>query len=356
MSLKKGNRIRTILLVKISNELESNKLKKSKLKINSKTSFEIGRKYSNNFINIDFPTETNTNQINYHYSNNLNNFKNDICCSPDIKISDVSLDYLKKENNRIDSAFNHCRRKRFISKNYDNNNIIINDNNNKNDNQSINNHNHNINVNIINSLNINKNKLELLSIKYLRKLAKLFKNVSLFEKTKKINKINQQNFNSEKKNNKNNDNDKNIDKNNNKHIKLSYSKSNLQDSIIHLKRMKHLNGSKEKKSKNLSYDNLNIYKSLSHEADTQKKHRKRNSLFSKKDYKNSLTENNISTEVKHSLFLIEKTNNNFKEDNLEKKIYNLEQYFNKNNNNNNNNSNSERNRSMKKIKKSLNIL
>jgi hypothetical protein len=47
MSLKKGNVIRTILLLKISNELNTNKLKKSKLKINSKSSFEIGKNYSN---------------------------------------------------------------------------------------------------------------------------------------------------------------------------------------------------------------------------------------------------------------------------------------------------------------------
>ena len=121
MSLKKGNVIRTILLLKISNELNTNKLKKSKLKINSKSSFEIGKKYSNTIINIDNPTETTTNQIDYHFSNNLNNFKNNICSSPNSKISDITLDYLKKENNRIDSAYKHSRRKRFISKNYDEN-------------------------------------------------------------------------------------------------------------------------------------------------------------------------------------------------------------------------------------------
>ena len=125
MSLKIGNKIRTILLLKISSELEINKLKKSKLKINSKSSFELGEKYSNTIINIDFPTELNQNQIDYHFSNNLNNFKNNICSSPNSKMSDITLDYLKKENKRIDSAFKHSKRKRFISKNYDDNNIII---------------------------------------------------------------------------------------------------------------------------------------------------------------------------------------------------------------------------------------
>jgi hypothetical protein len=160
MSLKKGNVIRTILLLKISNELNTNKLKKSKLKINSKSSFEIGKKYSNTIINIDNPTETTTNQIDYHFSNNLNNFKNNICSSPNSKISDITLDYLKKENNRIDSAYKHSRRKRFISKNYDDNNIIIiKDNCDKVINKN--------NKTFIFSLKNEKNKLELLSIKYL---------------------------------------------------------------------------------------------------------------------------------------------------------------------------------------------
>ena len=351
MSLKKGNVIRTILLLKISNELNTNKLKKSKLKINSKSSFEIGKKYSNTIINIDNPTETTTNQIDYHFSNNLNNFKNNICSSPNSKISDITLDYLKKENNRIDSAYKHSRRKRFISKNYDENNIIINKDNNINNNN--NNINNNKNINFINLLKKEKNKLELLSIKYLRKLAKLFKNVSLFEKIKKINELNKENINFNSENNSENiieKNNENTDNNNQKgkNLKLYFiTDSNTNESIIHLKKMKH------SKKKLKSNDNLVLYKSLSHEPDILKKHRKRNSLFSKKSYKNILTQNNISTETKHSLFLIEKTNVYFQEDNLEKIINNEPNNIKKENKKN---YNSNRNKSMVKINKNFNIL
>ena len=350
MSLKKGNVIRTILLLKISNELNTNKLKKSKLKINSKSSFEIGKKYSNTIINIDNPTETTTNQIDYHFSNNLNNFKNNICSSPNSKISDITLDYLKKENNRIDSAYKHSRRKRFISKNYDENNIIINKDNNINNNNIINN---NKNIIFINLLKKEKNKLELLSIKYLRKLAKLFKNVSLFEKIKKINELNKENINFNSENKSENiieKNNENSDSNNQKgkNLKLYFiTDSNTNESIIHLKKMKH------SKKKLKSNDNLVLYKSLSHEPDILKKHRKRNSLFSKKSYKNILTQNNISTETKHSLFLIEKTNVYFQEDNLEKIINNEPNNINKENKKN---YNSNRNKSMVKISKNFNIL
>ena len=354
MSLKKGNVIRTILLLKISYELESNKLKKSKLKINSKSSFELGKKYSNTIINIDYPTETTTNQIDYHFSNNLNNFKNNICSSPNSKISDITLDYLKKENNRIDSAYKHSRRKRFISKNYDESNIIIiKDNNNKN-----NNNNNNINKKNINFMNLfkkEKNKLELISIKYLRKLAKLFKNVSLFEKIKKINELNKENinFNSENKSeNITEINNENTDNNNQKgkNLKLYFiTDSNTNESIIHLKKMKHSKGNKKLKSN----DNLILYKSLSHEPDIIKKHRKRNSLFSKKSYNKILTENNISTETKHSLFLIEKTNHYFHEDNLENVFNNEPNNIKKENKKNYNNN---RNKSMVKINKNFNIL
>ena len=358
MSLKKGNVIRTILLLKISYELESNKLKKSKLKINSKSSFELGKKYSNTIINIDYPTETTTNQIDYHFSNNLNNFKNNICSSPNSKISDITLDYLKKENNRIDSAYKHSRRKRFISKNYDESNIIIiKDNINKNNNN--NNINNKKNINFMNLFKKEKNKLELISIKYLRKLAKLFKNVSLFEKIKKINELNKENinFNSENKsenkseniteiNNENNDNNNQKGKN----LKLYFiTDSNTNESIIHLKKMKHAKGNKKLKSN----DNLILYKSLSHEPDIIKKHRKRNSLFSKKSYNKILTENNISTETKHSLFLIEKTNHYFHEDNLENVINNEPNNIKKENKKN---YNSNRNKSMVKINKNFNIL
>ena len=344
MSLKKGNVIRTILLLKISNELNTNKLKKSKLKINSKSSFEIGKKYSNTIINIDNPTETTTNQIDYHFSNNLNNFKNNICSSPNSKISDITLDYLKKENNRIDSAYKHSRRKRFISKNYDENNIIINKDNNINNNK---------NIIFINLLKKEKNKLELLSIKYLRKLAKLFKNVSLFEKIKKINELNKENINFNSENKSENiieKNNENSDSNNQKgkNLKLYFiTDSNTNESIIHLKKMKH------SKKKLKSNDNLVLYKSLSHEPDILKKHRKRNSLFSKKSYKNILTQNNISTETKHSLFLIEKTNAYFQEDNLEKIINNEPNNIKKENKKN---YNSNRNKSMVKISKNFNIL
>jgi len=355
MSLKKGNVIRTILLLKISYELESNKLKKSKLKINSKSSFELGKKYSNTIINIDYPTETTTNQIDYHFSNNLNNFKNNICSSPNSKISDITLDYLKKENNRIDSAYKHSRRKRFISKNYDESNIIIiKDNNNKN-----NNNNNNINKKNINFMNLfkkEKNKLELISIKYLRKLAKLFKNVSLFEKIKKINELNKENINFNSENNSENiteiNNNENNDNNNQKgkNLKLYFiTDSNTNESIIHLKKMKHAKGNKKLKSN----DNLILYKSLSHEPDIIKKHRKRNSLFSKKSYNKILTENNISTETKHSLFLIEKTNHYFHEDNLENVINNEPNNIKKENKKNYNNN---RNKSMVKINKNFNIL
>ena len=355
MSLKKGNVIRTILLLKISYELESNKLKKSKLKINSKSSFEIGKKYSNTIINIDNPTETTTNQIDYHFSNNLNNFKNNICSSPNSKISDITLDYLKKENNRIDSAYKHSRRKRFISKNYDESNIIIiKDNNNKN-----NNNNNNINKKNINFMNLfkkEKNKLELISIKYLRKLAKLFKNVSLFEKIKKINELNKENINFNSENNSENiteiNNNENNDNNNQKgkNLKLYFiTDSNTNESIIHLKKMKHAKGNKKLKSN----DNLILYKSLSHEPDIIKKHRKRNSLFSKKSYNKILTENNISTETKHSLFLIEKTNHYFHEDNLENVFNNEPNNIKKENKKNYNNN---RNKSMVKISKNFNIL
>ena len=355
MSLKKGNVIRTILLLKISYELESNKLKKSKLKINSKSSFELGKKYSNTIINIDYPTETTINQIDYHFSNNLNNFKNNICSSPNSKISDITLDYLKKENNRIDSAYKHSRRKRFISKNYDESNIIIiKDNNNKN-----NNNNNNINKKNINFMNLfkkEKNKLELISIKYLRKLAKLFKNVSLFEKIKKINELNKENINFNSENNSENiteiNNNENNDNNNQKgkNLKLYFiTDSNTNESIIHLKKMKHAKGNKKLKSN----DNLILYKSLSHEPDIIKKHRKRNSLFSKKSYKNILTQNNISTETKHSLFLIEKTNVYFQEDNLENVINNEPNNIKKENKKNYNNN---RNKSMVKINKNFNIL
>jgi len=355
MSLKKGNVIRTILLLKISYELESNKLKKSKLKINSKSSFELGKKYSNTIINIDYPTETTTNQIDYHFSNNLNNFKNNICSSPNSKISDITLDYLKKENNRIDSAYKHSRRKRFISKNYDESNIIIiKDNNNKN-----NNNNNNINkknINFINLFKKEKNKLELISIKYLRKLAKLFKNVSLFEKIKKINELNKENINFNSENNSENiteiNNNENNDNNNQKgkNLKLYFiTDSNTNESIIHLKKMKHAKGNKKLKSN----DNLILYKSLSHEPDIIKKHRKRNSLFSKKSYNKILTENNISTETKHSLFLIEKTNHYFHEDNLENVINNEPNNIKKENKKNYNNN---RNKSMVKINKNFNIL
>ena len=355
MSLKKGNVIRTILLLKISYELESNKLKKSKLKINSKSSFELGKKYSNTIINIDYPTETTTNQIDYHFSNNLNNFKNNICSSPNSKISDITLDYLKKENNRIDSAYKHSRRKRFISKNYDESNIIIiKDNNNKN-----NNNNNNINKKNINFMNLfkkEKNKLELISIKYLRKLAKLFKNVSLFEKIKKINELNKENINFNSENNSENiteiNNNENNDNNNQKgkNLKLYFiTDSNINESIIHLKKMKHAKGNKKLKSN----DNLILYKSLSHEPDIIKKHRKRNSLFSKKSYNKILTENNISTETKHSLFLIEKTNHYFHEDNLENVINNEPNNIKKENKKNYNNN---RNKSMVKINKNFNIL
>ena len=354
MSLKKGNVIRTILLLKISYELESNKLKKSKLKINSKSSFELGKKYSNTIINIDYPTETTTNQIDYHFSNNLNNFKNNICSSPNSKISDITLDYLKKENNRIDSAYKHSRRKRFISKNYDESNIIIiKDNNNKN-----NNNNNNINKKNINFMNLfkkEKNKLELISIKYLRKLAKLFKNVSLFEKIKKINELNKENINFNSENNSENIteiNNENTDNNNQKgkNLKLYFiTDSNTNESIIHLKKMKHAKGNKKLKSN----DNLILYKSLSHEPDIIKKHRKRNSLFSKKSYNKILTENNISTETKHSLFLIEKTNHYFHEDNLENVINNEPNNIKKENKKNYNNN---RNKSMVKISKNFNIL
>ena len=358
MSLKKGNVIRTILLLKISYELESNKLKKSKLKINSKSSFELGKKYSNTIINIDYPTETTTNQIDYHFSNNLNNFKNNICSSPNSKISDITLDYLKKENNRIDSAYKHSRRKRFISKNYDESNIIIiKDNINKNNNN--NNINNKKNINFMNLFKKEKNKLELISIKYLRKLAKLFKNVSLFEKIKKINELNKENinFNSENKsenkseniteiNNENNDNNNQKGKN----LKLYFiTDSNTNESIIHLKKMKHAKGNKKLKSN----DNLILYKSLSHEPDIIKKHRKRNSLFSKKSYNKILTENNISTETKHSLFLIEKTNHYFHEDNLENVINKEPNNIKKENKKNYNNN---RNKSMVKINKNFNIL
>ena len=354
MSLKKGNVIRTILLLKISYELESNKLKKSKLKINSKSSFELGKKYSNTIINIDYPTETTTNQIDYHFSNNLNNFKNNICSSPNSKISDITLDYLKKENNRIDSAYKHSRRKRFISKNYDESNIIIiKDNNNKN-----NNNNNNINKKNINFMNLfkkEKNKLELISIKYLRKLAKLFKNVSLFEKIKKINELNKENINFNSENNSENiteiNNENNVNNNQKgKNLKLYFiTDSNTNESIIHLKKMKHAKGNKKLKSN----DNLILYKSLSHEPDIIKKHRKRNSLFSKKSYNKILTENNISTETKHSLFLIEKTNHYFHEDNLENVINNEPNNIKKENKKNYNNN---RNKSMVKISKNFNIL
>jgi hypothetical protein len=349
MSLKKGNVIRTILLLKISNELNTNKLKKSKLKINSKSSFEIGKKYSNTIINIDNPTETTTNQIDYHFSNNLNNFKNNICSSPNSKISDITLDYLKKENNRIDSAYKHSRRKRFISKNYDENNIIINKDNNINNN----NINNNKNIIFINLLKKEKNKLELLSIKYLRKLAKLFKNVSLFEKIKKINELNKENINFNSENKSENiieKNNENSDSNNQKgkNLKLYFiTDSNTNESIIHLKKMKH------SKKKLKSNDNLVLYKSLSHEPDILKKHRKRNSLFSKKSYKNILTQNNISTETKHSLFLIEKTNHYFHEDNLDNIINNEHNNIKKGKKQNNN---SNRNKSMMKMSKNLNIL
>ncbi len=350
MSLKKGNVIRTILLLKISYELESNKLKKSKLKINSKSSFELQKKYSNTIINIDYPTETTTNQIDYHFSNNLNNFKNNICSSPNSKISDITLDYLKKENNRIDSAYKHSRRKRFISKNYDESNIIIKDNNNNN-----NNINNKKNINFINLFKKEKNKLELISIKYLRKLAKLFKNVSLFEKIKKINELNKENinFNSENKSeNITEINNENTDNNNQKgkNLKLYFiTDSNTNESIIHLKKMKHSKGNKKLKSN----DNLILYKSLSHEPDIIKKHRKRNSLFSKKSYNKILTENNISTETKHSLFLIEKTNHYFHEDNLENVINNEPKNIKKEKKKNYNNN---RNKSMVKISKNFNIL
>ena len=360
MSLKKGNVIRTILLLKISYELESNKLKKSKLKINSKSSFELGKKYSNTIINIDYPTETTTNQIDYHFSNNLNNFKNNICSSPNSKISDITLDYLKKENNRIDSAYKHSRRKRFISKNYDESNIIIiKDNNNKNNNNNNNNNiNNKKNINFMNLFKKEKNKLELISIKYLRKLAKLFKNVSLFEKIKKINELNKENINFNSENNSENIteiNNENNDNNNQKgkNLKLYFiTDSNTNESIIHLKKMKHAKGNKKLKS-NKSNDNLVLYKSLSHEPDILKKHRKRNSLFSKKSYNNLLTENNISTETKHSLFLIEKTNHYFHEDNLENVINNETNNIKKENKKNYNNN---RNKSMVKIINNFNIL
>jgi hypothetical protein len=348
MSLKIGNKIRTILLLKISSELEINKLKKSKLKINSKSSFELGEKYSNTIINIDFPTELNQNQIDYHFSNNLNNFKNNICSSPNSKMSDITLDYLKKENKRIDSAFKHSKRKRFISKNYDDNNIIIiKDNCDKVINKN--------NKTFIFSLKNEKNKLELLSIKYLRKLAKFFKNVSLYEKIKKINELNKENINLNNENNSENKNEKFIDDNDkkNKNLKLYFiNDSNANESIIHLKKMKHSKNTKEHKNLK-SNDNLSLYKSLSHEPDILKKHRKRNSLFSKKDYNNLLTDNNISTENKHSLFLIEKTNHYFHEDNLDNIIHNEHNNIKKGKKQNNN---SNRNKSMMKISKNLNIL
>ena len=348
MSLKIGNKIRTILLLKISSELEINKLKKSKLKINSKSSFELGEKYSNTIINIDFPTELNQNQIDYHFSNNLNNFKNNICSSPNSKMSDITLDYLKKENKRIDSAFKHSKRKRFISKNYDDNNIIIiKDNCDKVINKK--------NKTFIISLKNEKNKLELLSIKYLRKLAKFFKNVSLYEKIKKINELNKENINLNNENNSEKKNEKFIDDNDkkNKNLKLYFiNDSNANESIIHLKKMKHSKNTKEHKNLK-SNDNLSLYKSLSHEPDILKKHRKRNSLFSKKDYSNLLTDNNISTENKHSLFLIEKTNHYFHEDKLDNLIHNEPNNIKKKKKQN---YNSNRNKSMMKISKNLNIL
>ena len=76
-------------------------------------------------------------------------------------------------------------------------------------------------------------------------------------------------------------------------------------------------------------------------------------MFSKKDYSNLLTDNNISTENKHSLFLIEKTNHYFHEDKLDNLIHNEPNNIKKKKKQN---YNSNRNKSMMKINKNLNIL
>ena len=177
----------------------------------------------------------------------------------------------------------------------------------------------------------------------------------MFEKIKKINELNKENINFNSENNSENiteiNNENNVNNNQKgKNLKLYFiTDSNTNESIIHLKKMKHAKGNKKLKSN----DNLILYKSLSHEPDIIKKHRKRNSLFSKKSYNKILTENNISTETKHSLFLIEKTNHYFHEDNLENVINNEPNNIKKENKKNYNNN---RNKSMVKISKNFNIL
>jgi hypothetical protein len=205
-------------------------------------------------------------------------------------------------------------------------------------------------LNLFKQINIYIEEIEKLNLK-----LKVFGN-NIKRNKDNLNELNKENINFNSENNSENiteiNNNENNDNNNQKgkNLKLYFiTDSNTNESIIHLKKMKHAKGNKKLKSN----DNLILYKSLSHEPDIIKKHRKRNSLFSKKSYNKILTENNISTETKHSLFLIEKTNHYFHEDNLENVINNEPNNIKKENKKNYNNN---RNKSMVKINKNFNIL
>ena len=184
---KKINKLRSILLIKTSNELSS-KNKRNSMKINGKSISDLNNNYNNLEINIKNPLEKGDSNRYGNYSTNILhiNFNDSIL----YENLNFFVDNKKLNSNEIE--FLRTRTKSIISKNN------LKENNKKNNEKN--------NENII---KISKNK-EKESLFYLRNLANLFKNYKF--DSKKLNfkrenfKKNKSSNNFRKKNNNNNNN------------------------------------------------------------------------------------------------------------------------------------------------------
>jgi len=167
---KKINKLRSILLIKTSNELSNKNNKKNSMKINGISISDLNNNYNNFEINIKNPLEKGDSNRYGNYSTNILH----INFNDSILYENSNLFNKNKKLNSKEIEFLKNRTKSIISKN----NLKENNNNNN-----------KINKNII----INQNK-EKESLFYLRKLANLFKNYKLFNKKDLHLKIKQENF------------------------------------------------------------------------------------------------------------------------------------------------------------------
>ncbi len=321
---KKINKLRSILLIKTSNEL-SIKSKRNLMKINGISISDLNNNYNNLEINIKNPLEKGDSNRYGNYSTNILH----INFNDSILYENYNLNlFNNKKLNSNEIEFLRTRTKSIISKNN------LKENNNNNNNENI--------------IKISKNK-EKESLFYLRKLANLFKNYKLDYK-KEMLKIKRENF----KKNKSSNCFRKIDNNNNENNK---NNSNLKVLIKNLfNDNNNENNNENNNNENNNENNENNENNNENEIDSESNdfiEEKINSNSFTNNFYNDFNENNIKhsstikNEILKRIFIKEKilnfNNNNNK--NKKNKKYKIKINYcktnsifkNKNKNNNNNN-------------------